>query len=131
MKIDDYVKHVFREHNQEADHWANLVAEGQRKVIVDRSNNTESRKAVKGFWDASSKNTGRSGYGVVIKGVDKDKRVTISKVAVFLGVGTAMAAEVMGVYVLTEIFGLVFNKCLSIQNTNQCIDTSSQKSVMW
>ena len=28
--VDDYVKHVLREHNQEADHRANLGAEGQR-----------------------------------------------------------------------------------------------------
>ena len=25
-KIDDFVKHVYREHNQEADHWANIGA---------------------------------------------------------------------------------------------------------
>ena len=31
-KIDDNVKHVFGEHNQEADHWANLGVEGQRAV---------------------------------------------------------------------------------------------------
>ena len=30
-KIDDYAKHIFQEHNQEADHWANLGAEGHRK----------------------------------------------------------------------------------------------------
>ena len=42
------------------------------------SNNTETWKAVKGFWDGSSKNNGRSGCGVVIEGVDKDKWVTIS-----------------------------------------------------
>ena len=33
-KIDDYVKHIFREHNQEADHWDNLGAEGQRKLLL-------------------------------------------------------------------------------------------------
>ena len=38
---DDYVKHIFREHNQEADHWANLCAEGQRKIVVDKGNNNE------------------------------------------------------------------------------------------
>ena len=30
-KIDGNVKHIFREHSQEADHWANLGAEAQRK----------------------------------------------------------------------------------------------------
>ena len=29
-KIDNYVKHIFWEHDQEADRWANLDAEGQR-----------------------------------------------------------------------------------------------------
>ena len=35
----------------------------------------------------------------MIKGADRDEWVTISKVAVLLSVGTAMAAEVMGVCV--------------------------------
>ena len=35
-KIDDYVKQIFREHNQEADHCVNLEAEGQRKIIMDK-----------------------------------------------------------------------------------------------
>ena len=45
-KTDDKVKHIFREHNQEADLWANVGAEGQRKVA-------DIWKAVKGFWDGS------------------------------------------------------------------------------
>ena len=32
-QIDDHVKHHFREHNREADHLANLGADGQRKII--------------------------------------------------------------------------------------------------
>ena len=35
-QVDDHVKHVFREHNQEADHLANLGAEEQRKVTVEK-----------------------------------------------------------------------------------------------
>ena len=64
-KIDDYVKHIFREHNQEADHWANLGAEGQRTIISDKGNSTERWKTVRGFWDGSSKINGR----VVMKAV--------------------------------------------------------------
>ena len=30
-KIGDYVKHIFREHNQEADHLANLGTEGAKR----------------------------------------------------------------------------------------------------
>ena len=33
--IDKFVKHVYREHNQEADHWANIGAQGQRKIVID------------------------------------------------------------------------------------------------
>ena len=59
--------------NQEADHLANLGAEGVRKIIVEKGNKTENLKAVRGFWDGSKKTDGRSGCGVVIKGVDRDK----------------------------------------------------------
>ena len=31
-KIDDYVKHIFTKHNQEADHWANLGGRGTEKI---------------------------------------------------------------------------------------------------
>ena len=48
----------------------------------------ETWKAVKGFWDSSSKNNGRSGCGVVTCGVDRDGWVTIGKIAVPLKVGT-------------------------------------------
>ena len=51
---------------------------------------------LKGFWDGSSKINGRSCCGVVIKGVDRNKWITISKIAVPLGISTAMAAEVVG-----------------------------------
>ena len=40
-KIDDFVKHIQRERNQEADHWANIGAQGQRKGEVDRCDNSE------------------------------------------------------------------------------------------
>ena len=71
-KIDDYVKHIFREHYQEADHWANLGAEGQRTIISDKGNSTERWKTVRGFWDGSSKIHGR----VVIKAVDRNKWIS-------------------------------------------------------
>ena len=66
-----------------------------------------------------------------MKGVDRDKYVTISRIAVLLGDGTAMAAEVMCVCVPTEILDLVFNRSLSLHNINRCIDTLFKKSVMW
>ena len=47
-KIDDVVKHIFREHNQEVDHWPNVGAKGQRKVVIDRKDNAETWKAIKG-----------------------------------------------------------------------------------
>ena len=78
-KIDDFVKHDFREHNQEADLWASTGAEGQRKIFVDKCNNSETWKAVKGHWDGSFKDNAKSGCGVVIKGVVRDRWVTISR----------------------------------------------------
>ena len=89
-KIDDFVKHIYREHNQGADHWANIGARGQRKMVLDRCDNSETWKTVKGFWDGSFKDNGDSGCDAVIKGVNRGRRVTISKIAVHLKVGTAM-----------------------------------------
>ena len=47
--IDDNVKHIFREHNQEADDLVNLVNEGQRKITIEGVKNTEDWKAVRGY----------------------------------------------------------------------------------
>ena len=91
-----------------------LGAEGQRKIIVDTGSNTGRWKAVQGFWDGSSKVNRRSGCGVVIRGVVKEW-ITVSKIAVPLGIGTAMAAEVMGICVLTSILALVVHKSLSVK----------------
>ena len=62
------MKHTVRERNQKADHLANLGVKGQRKITVDKGDNTENWKAVRGLWDCSKKTGGRSGCGVVIKG---------------------------------------------------------------
>ena len=94
----------------------------ERKNIVDKGNNTERWKAVKGLWVGSSKNNGKSGCGVVIKGVDRDKWATISKIAVALGAGTAMAAGLVGVCVLPGILDLVLHKSLSVEKSSLCID---------
>ena len=88
---------MFTMNDQEADHWANIGAQGKKKRLVDRRGNSETWKAVTRFWDGSFKDKGRSGCGMVIKGVDGD-----SKIQVPLKVGTAMATEDMGVCVLTE-----------------------------
>ena len=122
LKVDEYVKHIFRKHNQEADHLANLGAEGQRHIIIDKGSNTERWKAVRAFWDGSSKNNGRSGCGVVIKGVDRNKWITVKNIAVPLGIGLAIAAEVVGVCVLMGILDFVLHECLSVKSINPCID---------
>ena len=71
-KTDVFVKHVYREHTQEADHWANIGAQGQRKIVLDKRDNSESCKAAKGYWDGGFKDNGKSGCGGVIKGVDRE-----------------------------------------------------------
>ena len=82
---------------------------------------------MKGLWDGRSKDNSKGGCDVVIKRVDGDTWVTISKILVPLKVGTAMAAEVAGVCVLTGILGLVFNKSLSNQNINRCLEMNLDK----
>ena len=99
-----------------------MGAEGHGQTIVDRCTNAETWKEVKGFCDGSFKDNGKSGCGTVIKGVDRDRWVTISRTALPLKVGTANASEVTGVCMLTEILDLVLTKCLSIQNINRCVD---------
>ena len=71
------MKHIFREHNQEADHLANLGADGQWKITTDGVKNTEGWKAVRGYLDGDKKDNGHS--GVVITAVDKERWITISK----------------------------------------------------
>ena len=100
-EIDDKVKHIFRERSQGADHEANLGEDGQRKITVDKGNNTQK-------LDGSKRTDGRCGCGVVIKGVDRDK--SMSKIAVPLETCTAMAAEVVGASGLTGILNLVLGK---------------------
>ena len=81
--IDNVVKHVYREHNHEADHCANIGAQGRRNIDIYR-------KDVSTTWESDmwlegrkfQKNDGKSGCGIVIKGVDRHKRVTIRKIAV-------------------------------------------------
>ena len=46
-----------------------------------------------------------------------------------MGVGTAMAAEVM--WCVRQIFDLLFHKSLSVQHIDQCVDTLFRKSMMW
>ena len=56
---------------------------------------------MKDFSDGSFKDNSKSGCGVVVKGIDRDTWVAISKIAVQLKVGAALAAEVAGECVLT------------------------------
>ena len=111
-------KSGLREHNQEGDHLANLGAEWKREITVEKGNNTENWKAVRGFSDGSNKTDGRSGCGVVINVVDRDKWVTISKIALPLKACITMTAEVVGASVLTVLLDLVLGEALSV-NTIQ------------
>ena len=71
---------------------------------------------------AASKTMAEGGCGVVIKGVHRERWVTISKIAIPLKVGAAMAAEIAGACVLTGIIDRIFCKCLSVKNVNLCIN---------
>ena len=73
------------------------VPVGKKEIVIDKGSNTEKQKAVKGFWDGSGKDNGESGCGVVVKRVDREKSVTVSKIELPLRVYTAVAAEMAGV----------------------------------
>ena len=45
-EIDDNLKHIFREHNPEEDHLANLGNEGKTKTTIDGVKKAEKWKAV-------------------------------------------------------------------------------------
>ena len=55
QKIGEYVKHIFRAHNHEDDHLANLGADGMKKTTVEKDGNNERWKAVRGFWYGGKK----------------------------------------------------------------------------
>ena len=90
--------------------------------MIDRKSNAGTWKTVKGFWDGSCKDIGKSGCGVVIKRADRGRWLTISRIAVPLKVGTFMAAEMRGVCVLPGIQHLIFHRRLGVQNINGCVD---------
>ena len=96
------VKHIVGKHNQEADHLANMGA--GRMVTVEKERTMKNWKAVRGFWEGRTKSYGESRCGNVIKGVDRDKRITISKVAVPLEACADRSAEATVVSILAEVF---------------------------
>ena len=48
-------KLVYREDKQEADHWANIGAQGRSKIDVYRKDDPTTWKAIRGFWMEASK----------------------------------------------------------------------------
>ena len=84
-EIDDYVKHIFREQNQIRRITGPMWEPKDRgKLLVTGKVMLTHGKAVKGLWDGSCKDNGESGCGVVIKAVDRERWVTISRIAVLL-----------------------------------------------
>ena len=50
---------------------------------------------MQGFWDGSFEDNDRSGCGVVVKGVHRERWVTISKIVIPLKVSALVAAEML------------------------------------
>ena len=74
-------------------------------------------RAMRWAWDEKSnavsdsfKDNGKSGCGVVIKCVDRERWVTRGKIAVPLQAGTAMGAEFTGLWMIT---GKSVNQCIN------------------
>ena len=74
--VVDYVKHVFWEHNQQPKDREKLLSTG---AIILEDEGCEM------FQDRSAKDNGKSGCGVVIKGVNWYRCVTICEIAVLVG----------------------------------------------
>ena len=84
---------------------------GQRKITTEGVNNAEAWKAVRGYWGGSKKKVmAQAVGGDVIKAVDRENWITISKIAVPLNVRTAMAAEIAGAGMLTGALDLFLEK---------------------
>ena len=70
----------------------------------------------------SEKDKGYSGCGVMIKAVEKENWITISKIAVPQRRSTATATEIASVFVLTEVLDLSFlKKKMNMQTVTDCI----------
>ena len=117
-KIDDDVRYIFREHNQEADHWANVGVKGEKKLLLTEVIIQRHGRQSKDFGIAVA----RSGCGAVSKGCAREERVTTTENAVPSKIRTAKTAEMMGVCVLTGILDLMFNKCPCVLKIDKCID---------
>ena len=120
--IDNFVKHIYREHNQEADHRADMEHKGQEKLIsIGNTLPQHGNRCVVSGMEAL-----KTTAGVVAKWWSKElvdrEKVTISKIAVPLKVCAAEAAEVIGVCVLTTVLDLILCRSLSVQNINQRIN---------
>ena len=64
QKINDYVKHMRTEHNQETDHMANFRAKEVSTVTVEGFKAATDWEAVWGYWDGSRKPCSSTGCAV-------------------------------------------------------------------
>ena len=64
----------------------------------------------------------QSGCGIVIKGADGDRWITVSKILVPLGVCSALSAEVSEACILANVLDLIFRRNFCIENIDLCID---------
>ena len=100
---DGYLQHTFREHNQEADHLANLRTEGKVKT-TEGVKHTEEWKAVRGCWDG-----GKTDGGRCQSRPQDEKWITIRKIAVPLKACSAMGGEIAGTSLSTGVLGLLLH----------------------
>ena len=77
-EIDDYVKHIFSEPTT----WRTWAQKGRERSRLRKETLKNTGRRFEVFGVGSTKTDGRSGCGVVMKGVDKDQWITIRKIAV-------------------------------------------------
>ena len=61
-----------------------------------------------------AKTNENSGCGIVIKAVDRENKITVSRSSVPLKVGTAMGSQVAGVRTLMDVPDLIFGQRMHV-----------------
>ena len=95
------------------DSLANPGAAAVQKIRLERGQNNGVWTPIRGIWDGSKKQGGKTGCGRVITAPDKENWMTVCKIAVPLTTRTAMASEVAGAPVQTQKLDLSLTNNLS------------------
>ena len=104
QKFGEYVKHIYREHNQEADHKANWFAEKVAKVMCGKRSTTQTRG--KPYGDTRTAATNKCKQWMRYNRYSR-RWITINNMSVPFEAQRDHSEET-GAYILTEVLALMF-----------------------